>query len=355
MFYQTTAIFFDGKSSVNHTVELQVNVRLGEFQFTREDGTSVVWELHNIHYEKYGSYLEIKNVNDSAAFLQVTDKEFITQFLSHLSQKSKIGLYNRLLSLGFAKHLAIAFALFGLIALGYIYLSPIIAEKSVVLIPKSFDEHIGNTFMTNFLALNATDSEKSALLNEFAQHLELNNKLPLEFFVVNSKTVNAFALPNGNIVLYTGLLDKMESYEELAGLIGHEVEHVNQRHSLKMLCKNLAGYIFISAVLSDVNGIMAIIADNAHNLNSLSYSRKYEREADLNGTALMIQNNIDPDGMLKLFDRLQEDNTFSVPEFLSSHPITNDRIQYIGEYIQDQKYEIKHNEALSELFEELQK
>ena len=355
MDYQTTAIFFDGKSSVNQTVELQVNVRLGEFQFVQEDGTSFVWELHDIHYEKYGSYLEIKNVKDSMAFLQVTDKEFIAQFLSHLKRKSKVGMYDRLLSLGFAKHLAIAVALIGLIVLGYIYVSPFVAEKSVALIPKSFDEYLGNTFMANFLTFNSTDQEKSAILNEFAQHLELNNTLPLEFFVVKSETVNAFALPSGNIVLYTGLLDKMESYEELAGLIGHEVEHVNQRHSLKMLCKNLAGYIFISAVLSDVNGIMAIIADNAHNLNSLSYSRKYEREADLNGTALMIQNNIDPKGMLKLFDRLQDDNTLSVPEFLSSHPITNDRIKYIEAYIQRETYETRHNEVLSELFEELKK
>ena len=348
--YQTTAIFFDGKSSASRTVELQVDERFGEFRFTPEGGDPIVWQLDDIRHEKYGSYLEIKNANDSVAFLQVNDTEFIEQFLFHLKCKSKIGIYDRLRYLGFKKHIAIAVALLGVIVLGYLFITPVVAEKAVVLIPETFDDYLGSTFMLDYMTKNATDSAKTETLNEFAQQMELNNTRPLKFTVVQSSTVNAFALPDGQIILYTGLLNKMQGYEELAGLIGHEVVHVNQRHSLKMLCKNLAGYIFISALLSDVNGVMAIIAENAHSLNTLSYSRDYEREADCDGTALMIQNNIDPYGMLKLFERLQEDDSFVVPEFFSSHPVTKDRIQYIEEYIKTREYESKHNAVLSELF-----
>jgi len=171
--------------------------------------------------------------------------------------------------------------------------------------------------------------------------------------VVDSDIVNAFALPDGNIVIYTGLLNRMENYEELAGLIGHEATHVNQRHSLKMLCKNLAGYIFISTLLNDVNGIMAVIVDNAHNLNILSYSRNYEREADREGTDLMIQNSINPYGMIKLFERLEEDSKLTIPELISSHPITDERIQYIQAHISTKEYEERHNDVLSSLFERL--
>ena len=77
---------------------------------------------------------------------------------------------------------------------------------------------------------------------------------PIKFSVINSETVNAFALPDGNVVVFTGIIDLMDDYDELAGLIGHEVAHVNNRHSMRMMCRNLAGYIFLSAVLSDVNG-----------------------------------------------------------------------------------------------------
>ena len=351
--YQTTAAFFDGKSSASRTVELQVNDRIGEFRFTPEEGDPIVWQLSDIRHEKYGNYLEIKNVNDTMAFLQVTDTEFIKEFLFHLNRDGKIGIYEKLLSLGFKKHLIIALALLASIILGYIFLTPVVAEKAVVLIPESFDNNLGSSFMVEYMTKNSVDEEKSELLNEFSRQLELNNTRPLKFTVVDSKIVNAFALPDGNIVLYTGLLNKMETYEELAGLIGHEVIHVNQRHSMKMLCKNLVGYIFISVVLSDINGIMSVIADNAHNLNNLSYSREYEREADLEGTALMIQNKIDPYGMLKLFERLQEDDKFTVPEFFSSHPVTNDRIRYIEEYILHKKHDLEYNAVLSDLFDRL--
>ena len=350
---QTTAIYFDGKSSVGHSVELNIDERISEFQFILEDGTSIVWHLYDIHHEKYGSYLEIKNRNDSVAFLQVTDEEFIDQCLFYLKRKGQLGTYNRLLYLGFKKHVAIATAIIAFMVLGYFFLTPIVAEKAVGLIPENFDEYLGSSFMLDYMVDNSVDTKKTETLNEFARHLELNNTRPLTFTVVESSTVNAFALPDGNIVLYTGLLDKMQSYEELSGLIGHEVVHVNQRHSLKMLCKNLAGYLFISALLSDVNGIMAIITENAHSLNALSYSRNYEQEADREGTALMIQNNINPKGMLQLFERLQEDASFVVPEFFSSHPVTKDRILYIEKYIQNTKHESKHNAALSNLFQKL--
>ena len=351
--YQTTATFFDGKSSASHPAKLQVNKRIGEFQFTSQDDSPVIWKLDDIRHEKFGSYLEIRNINDSMAFLQITDKEFITQFLSHLSQKGKIGAYEKLLSLGFRKHLAIAGLLLAFIAAGYIFLSPIIAQKAVILIPESFDNYLGNSFMMNYLTKNSVDSEKTELLNEFAAQLELNNTRSLTFMVVDSDIVNAFALPDGNIVIYTGLLNRMENYEELAGLIGHEATHVNQRHSLKMLCKNLAGYIFISTLLNDVNGIMAVIVDNAHNLNILSYSRNYEREADREGTDLMIQNSINPYGMIKLFERLEEDSKLTIPELISSHPITDERIQYIQAHISTKEYEERHNDVLSSLFERL--
>jgi predicted Zn-dependent protease len=191
-------------------------------------------------------------------------------------------------------------------------------------------------------------------LNEFARQLTLNNTRDLRFFVVESNVVNAFALPNGNIIIYTGILNKMENSGELAGLIGHEVSHVNNRHSVKTLCRNLAGYLILSALLGDVNGITAIIAENAHNLQNLSYSRQFEREADEQGTAILIQNQIDPQGMTQLFTRLEEEeNAFAVPEFISTHPLTQDRIAKINRYIENEVYQTENHPLLDELFQSL--
>jgi beta-barrel assembly-enhancing protease len=165
--------------------------------------------------------------------------------------------------------------------------------------------------------------------------------------------VNAFSLPDGNIIVFTGIIDVMKDYDELAGLIGHEVSHINNRHSMKMLCRNLSGYLFVSAMLSDVNGIMAIIGDNVHNLQSLSYSRQFERQADEQGTALMVMNGINPKGMTTLFSRLKASEKVTMPAFISSHPITDDRIADINRLYKRTPRSFQYNPVLENLFQQV--
>jgi predicted Zn-dependent protease len=205
------------------------------------------------------------------------------------------------------------------------------------------------------LERNSINKEKSEAVKEFARNIEFNNTKELNFTVINSKIINAFALPDGNIFIFTGLIDKLENYEELAALMGHEVSHVNNRHSIKMLCRNLAGYIFISAIFTDVNGIVSVIADNAHNLQNLSYSRKFENEADKHGTIILMQNKINPFGMISLFTRLQEEEHASsvIPEFLQTHDVTSARINNINNFIEENNYTEEYNPALNRLFEEI--
>lgn len=354
MVYRTKAVFFDGLSSASHNVDLQADAKTDKFIIQPADSDPVLWELKDIHYERYGNYLEIKNKKDKMAFLRIEDELFIKDFLSYLRRKRKLSLHDRFMLLGTKRHWLIGMTTLLAIIVIYLLLIPVIAEKAVTLIPLSFDQYIGNTFMADFIAEDKVDVKRTALLNDFAFHLELGNHQSLNFTVVNSEEVNAFALPNGHIVLYTGLLQKMESYEELAGLLAHEAVHINERHSVRMLCRNLSGYIFLSLLISDVNGLMATAAENAHHLNALSYSRKHEEEADLSGAKLLIDNKIDPNGMLRLFERLvdKEDKTF-VSHFLSTHPVTEKRMEYIEQYIQKTGYQAKQNIVLSELFEEL--
>lgn len=353
--YQTQARFFDGLSSASNQIDLQVDRQTGEFSF-RIAGYNqlVVWEFSDIYFEKYGSYLEIRNKNETAAFIQTSDEQFIKEFIAHLSEKSKVGIHDRLMLLGIKKLVAIGVAVFAIIVGGYFGLVPILARVAANNIPDSFDLYLGSVFMESYLDKVKVDSLTSVKVNDFASNLSLENRHPLTFTVVNSNEVNAFALPDGNIVIFTALLDQMESYEELAGLIGHEVIHINKRHSVEMLCRNLSGYIFLSLMISDVNGIMAIVAENAHNLNSLSYSRKHEEEADLGGTKLMMNNKIDPNGILRMFERLESKSTINIPQILSTHPITENREKYIKEYIKKTPHCIKRNETLTAIFAEIQ-
>ncbi len=121
-----------------------------------------------------------------------------------------------------------------------------------------------------------------------------------------------------------------------------------------MLARNLAGYIFISAMFSDVNGIMTVIAQNAENLQSLSYSRKFETEADTEGLKLMLQNKVNPLGMLSLFQRIKDDEK-ALPSFLSTHPVTDERIKVIKKLIKTSHYTDNNDNKLINAFKAINK
>jgi predicted Zn-dependent protease len=273
--------------------------------------------------------------------------------MAYRKANGQLSLYEKLLSLGIKTHIVLSFIILGFIILSYIFVIPWLGEKTVVLIPDSFDDQLGSMFFEQNTFFDTTDNAKTQTLNLFAQELKLKNKKKLQFIVIDSKIKNAFALPDGTIVVYTGILDLMSSYEELVGLIGHEVAHVNQRHSMKMLCRNLSGYLFVSTVLGDANGVMAVVGDNVNTLQSLSFSREFEREADVEGFKIVTENGVNPNGLPKLFKKLNQGNALEIPEFLSSHPITTERIQYIEDLVKKKGYQTKQSPKLVHLFKKL--
>lgn len=347
---QTSCTFFDGITSVPKLVELKIDAFQHAITITSSEFEPLIWVIEDIRIEHLGACLEIRNLKNPVAFLKVSDACFISYFIDLMNTKGQIGWYYKILQLGMKAYIGIAIIILALIAGGYWFLIPWVAEKAVLIIPESYDASLGSTFFTEYLTKNNVDSSKTVLLNQFAHELKLQKTRGLHFTVVNSSEVNAFALPDGNIIVYSGLLDLIKNYDELACLMGHEVIHVNQRHSMKMLCRNLSGYIFISAVFSDVNGIMAVIADNAHNLQSLSYSREFEKQADEEGTTLMIHNNVNPNGMTRLFSRLKENDYINIPAFISSHPLTNDRIETINHFIINTQHKNYYQPELQKLF-----
>jgi predicted Zn-dependent protease len=246
---------------------------------------------------------------------------------------------------------AIALSLFGLIVLAYFYILPPIAEKVASLLPESVDDKIAEMFMLAFLNENEIDSTKTRYLTQFASEVNLKNKKQLRFIVIKSTEVNAFALPDGQIVVFSGILNNMNSAEELVALLAHEASHINQRHSIKMLCKNLAGYVAVSLLFSDVNGVVAVLADNAQQLHSLSYSRVFEQEADELGLKILIENKLNPNGMVELFEQLEKESEIAIPKMMSSHPLTKDRMENMQKIISQSIYQVKENHKLNSLVE----
>ncbi len=348
--YHIEVKYFDGQSSVPHRITLSTNERIDELRLQCADGSSFVWSADDLSFEQYGNCLEIRNKQFSSALLQIKDEEFSKQFLEAMKWKNKVDLHHRILSIGFPKIVGIAVVMLGLIVLSYFSLLPPIAEKAVILFPESFDMALGDSFVHNFLKENKVDAERTRTLEKLTAQINFENAKPLHFVVVKSDEVNAFALPNGHVIIYSGILDKLQNLNELTALCAHESVHVNNRHSIKMLCRNLAGYFFISLILSDVNGIMAVLADNAQQLHSLSYSRKFEQEADEQGLKIMMNNHIDPNGMVELFALIEKEEKIAVPKIISTHPLTKERKESMQKIIEESTYDLLPHNDLDSLF-----
>jgi predicted Zn-dependent protease len=166
-----------------------------------------------------------------------------------------------------------------------------------------------------------------------------------EFYVVNEEVYNAFAGPGGYIFIYSGLIAAMESEEELAGILGHEVAHVTARHISKRIEKakkisvaTMAGVlagIFLGG--GSAAGAISTTSLAAGQSLSLKYSRENEIEADQLGLKYLNQAGYGGQGLLNILGTIREKQWFSskdLPSYLSTHPASETRIIYLDSWIQ---------------------
>lgn len=166
-------------------------------------------------------------------------------------------------------------------------------------------------------------------------------KLPYQFYVANSPAINAFALPGGPVVITRGLLANLKSESELAAVLAHELGHINARHHAKFLERQLGLSLAIgigSVIAGDSKiGQIALQAGQiGAQLLALKYSREQEIEADRLAIDYMRASGYDPHGLIRVFETLKSMERSSPPEWLSTHPLTQNRIKIATQYISQQ-------------------
>ena len=218
----------------------------------------------------------------------------------------------------------------GLVA-SYLLMVPWMAEKMASGVSVQTEEQLGNAAYDALSAGMMKDEHATAIVNEFFQALQINTSYDIRITVVRGRELNAFALPGGRMVVYRELLDQLDSYPQLAALLSHEFIHVNNRHSTKSIFRKFGSRIFLGLLFGQVGSVANVVADQADNLKSLTYSRSLEKEADMEGLALLKERKIDPAGFVSLFEKLKggSETGPDVPEFLRSHPDLDNRIDYI--------------------------
>ncbi len=150
--------------------------------------------------------------------------------------------------------------------------------------------------------------------------------VPYSVKVIDSKEVNAFALPGGPIYFYRGLMELAESDDEIASVLGHEAAHITRRHSAKQISDAQGKGLIASILTQGKSDLVQVLANIGLTLDQLNYSRGDESEADEVGFRYFTAAGYDPGAMASFFRKMKTKGGRGGPEWLSSHPLTDERI-----------------------------
>lgn len=323
------AVYYDGLTS--KPKEAMVSVRETDSLEVEVDDDRFHWplEYRGMRWERTRDTLRLSFGDHPRKVLLIRDELFIKSFVLRMQYAGRRGVYDRVVSVARAGPFLFLIGVLVLMVLGYIYALPWAAERIALLLPRSVDVELGEASFNSMAMGLEVDTMRTEALQRFGDRLALSDHYELRYHVVTEDQVNAFAMPGGHIVVFTGILDRMDDPGQLAALLAHEATHVEERHSTRMLMRQLSSYIFLSLILGDVNAIVAVVAQNADNIRHMSYSRDLESDADGLGMDRMYAQGVDPKGMVRLLELLDEE-AGDMPEavsFLLSHPLTKERIE----------------------------
>lgn len=158
------------------------------------------------------------------------------------------------------------------------------------------------------------------------------DKKKIKLHLIESDEINAFALPNNHLVLCSELIISSDDEAELAGVISHELAHMQLNHVMKKLVKEVGLSVVISMATGDNNG--KIIEETVKLLSSTAYDRKLEKEADIKAVDYLVKAGINPESfanfMYKMADKEPERGKHLV--WISTHPGSIERAKYIIDY-----------------------
>jgi len=161
--------------------------------------------------------------------------------------------------------------------------------------------------------------------------------VPYSVKVIKSKDVNAFALPGGPIYFYRGLIELADSDDEIASVLGHEAAHISKRHSAEQVSDANAKSLIATLLTQGRSDLVQTLANIGLALDQLSYSRGDESESDEVGFRYYTDAGYDPDAMASFFRKMAAKSGGGGPEWLSSHPLTRNRIERAEQRAQEYK------------------
>jgi len=187
--------------------------------------------------------------------------------------------------------------------------------KQFPLLPEQGNEEVYR--YVRGIANTIVNSGKLTYKDKFAWQIKI---------IKDDKTLNAFCTPGGYIYVYTGLIKFLDSEDQLAGVLGHEIAHADLRHSTRQLTKVYGVSVLIDMVTK--KGSSSTAGQIATGLLNLNFSREHEKEADAESVVYLCGSQYHADGCAGFFKKMEGQGS-GTPEFLSTHPNPGNRIEAI--------------------------
>jgi len=213
---------------------------------------------------------------------------------------------------------------------------------------KKTEEKLGDFYWE---LLNKTESEIQSVsvvskIDSLLDHICSKNKIDrskIKFHLLQKDEVNAYALPNNYLIVYSGLIAACENEAELSGVLSHEIAHMEKRHVMKKLGKEVGLAVLISMTAGNGNAEMA--KRTLKLLSSTAYDRSLESEADITAAEYLIKANIDPEAFANFLFRLSKEDGNMPKEvyWISTHPDSEERSVKIIQYI---KAKVIHKDSI---------
>ena len=236
-----------------------------------------------------------------------------------------------ILTIGIFSAIFIVFALLAYLAN---YLALYIPFETELRLSKTLTDHL---FLEKDLSPNQ-HQETQLYLQQLADKIAIAQGLPAEMKIIvhytDDETVNAFATLGGNIFMFRGLLEKLPNENAVAMVLAHEIAHIKYRHPI---CSMSRGVI-IGLALATINGnfgnsIAQEALTNGTGLAGLKFSRNQENQADQEALKTLVKLYGHVNGAKMLFNVLEKESQgIKTPAFLSTHPLSNQRIQNIDTF-----------------------
>lgn len=239
--------------------------------------------------------------------------------------------------------------------------TPVTGREQLILVPESQEIQMGLTAYQQILSESklSNDSEKVEMVRRVGERIAAVADKPdykWEFNLIeDDKQVNAFALPGGKVAVYTGILPMTQNEAGLATVMAHEVAHAIARHGGERISTGLLaqlGMMTLDVGLAMKNqdpqmtrALLAAYGAAAQVGVILPFSRKQESEADRIGLTFMSKAGYDPKEALQFWERMSKVEKQKAPEFLSTHPSDETRIQQIAKWLPEVEEEYRESQT----------